>query len=298
MRSISYRVEHVTLYEYTAPVTLSQQLLHLTPRALPWQQCETHALAIEPPAAEYIEREDFFGNRIVQFAVRTAHQQLEVVADSIVHLRPRWEGLDLERSSAWESVRERLHDVTQPPLLEPGQYLFESPNIEFAPELAHYAAQSFEPERPILAGAHELMRRIHADFKFDAEATTVATPLAEVIAHRHGVCQDFAHLMIGCLRMLGLPARYVSGYLLTRPPPGKPRLVGADASHAWVSVFCPKLGWVDFDPTNDLLPDLEHITVAWGRDFSDVTPMRGVILGGGTQELDVSVTVTPLDPTP
>jgi len=294
MQPVSYRVEHVTLYEYTAPVTLSQQLLHLTPRPLPWQQCESHALAIEPQAAEYAEGTDFFGNRIVQFAVRTPHLQLEVHADSTVHLRPRWNDLDMAGSPPWEAVRDRLRDVAQPPLLDPGQYLFESPSVALSAELAAYAAPSFPAGRPLLEGARSLMSRIHADFEFDSKATTVATPLSEVIAHRHGVCQDFAHLMIGCLRMLGLPARYVSGYLLTRPPPGMPRLVGADASHAWVSVYCPAAGWVDFDPTNDMLPDLEHVTVAWGRDFSDVTPMRGVILGGGTQELDVSVTVMPL----
>lgn len=294
METVSYRVEHITHYEYTAPVTLSQQLLHLAPRDLPWQQCETHALKINPQAAEYVERDDFFGNRIVQFAVRTAHQELVVATESVVHLQPRWESLDIEGSPPWEAVRDRLRDVTQSPLLDPGQYLFESPNIAISAELADYAEASFPEDRALLAGVRDLMTRIHTDFEFDPQATTVATPLAEVIAHKRGVCQDFAHLMIGCLRMLGLPTRYVSGYLLTQPPPGMPRLVGTDASHAWVSVFSPGIGWVDFDPTNNLLPDLEHITVAWGRDFSDVTPMRGVILGGGTQELEVNVTVTPL----
>lgn len=291
---MNYRIEHVTRYTYTAPVTLSQQLLHLTPRVLPWQQCETHALTIEPQAAEYVERDDFFGNRIAQFAVHSAHQRLDVLAESTVHLRRRWQGLDIEASTAWERVRDRLRDMAQPPMLDPIQYVFESPNIALSSELVDYAAPSFAKGRPMLAAACDLMRRIHADFEFDSRATTVTTPLSEVIAHRHGVCQDFAHLMIGCLRALGLAARYVSGYLLTRPPPGMPRLIGADASHAWVSVCCPHSGWVDFDPTNNLLPDLEHIVVAWGRDFSDVTPMRGVILGGGMQKLDVSVTVTAL----
>lgn len=294
MQSIGYRVEHITRYEYTAPVTLSQQLLHLTPRPLPWQQCESHALSIEPQAAEYIEREDFFGNRIAQFAVRSAHHRLEVLAESIVHLRPRWQGLSIEASSPWESARDLLREVKQPPRLEPIQYLYESPNVELSSELAQYAAASFAAGRPILEAAGDLARRIHAEFEFDSQATTIATPLSEVIAHGRGVCQDFAHLMIGCLRALGLAARYVSGYLLTLPPPGMPRLIGVDASHAWVSVFCPRTGWVDFDPTNNLLPDLEHITIAWGRDFSDVTPMRGVILGGGMQQLDVNVTVSPL----
>jgi transglutaminase-like putative cysteine protease len=173
--------------------------------------------------------------------------------------------------------------------------MFESPQIPTLPALARYAAPSFAPGRPLLEAVLELNQRIHTDFAYDAEATSVATPLAEVLSQKRGVCQDFAHLMIGCLRAQGLAARYVSGYLLTTPPPGKPRLIGADATHAWVSVFVPELGWVDFDPTNDCLPDTDHITVAWGRDFSDVTPVRGVILGSGDQELEVKVTVMPSD---
>lgn len=293
-----YHIEHLTLYEYTAAVTLSQQLVHLTPRALPHQKCLSHTITIEPQAAEFSERVDFFGNPVAQFVVRTAHHELSVKAESVVELASRPEDIELAESLPWEEVRERLRDVTVPPLFEPCQFMFESPHVELAHELAHYAEKSFVPDQPVLQGARELTLRIFDDFEFDPEATTVSTPLAEVMAERRGVCQDFAHLMIGCLRSIGLSARYVSGYLLTTPPPGQPRLIGADASHAWVSVFCPRYGWVDFDPTNGLMPGPEHITIAWGRDFGDVTPMRGVILGGGTQELDVEVTVTPIQDSP
>jgi transglutaminase-like putative cysteine protease len=183
-------------------------------------------------------------------------------------------------------------------LLEPAQFLYESPHVELFRDLAAYAEPSFAKGRDMLGAASDLARRIHADFTFDPKATSVSTPLREVLAKRRGVCQDYAHFMAGCLRMLGLPARYVSGYILTAPPPGKPRLVGADASHAWVSVWCGEAGganaWVDVDPTNNMLVGEQHVTLAWGRDFSDVTPMRGVILGGGEQELEVRVTVTPL----
>jgi transglutaminase-like putative cysteine protease len=190
-------------------------------------------------------------------------------------------------------VRDALR-VGSGALLEPIQFMFESPHVELLRDLAAYAEPSFTRGRNVLHAVLDLTRRVHADFAFDPKATSVSTPLREVLAKRRGVCQDFAHLMTGCLRMRGIPARYVSGYIRTTPPPGKPRLVGADASHAWVSVYCGEdLGWVDADPTNNMLVGDGHVTLAWGRDFSDVTPMRGVILGGGEQELEVRVTVTP-----
>jgi transglutaminase-like putative cysteine protease len=215
-----------------------------------------------------------------------------------VTVRTRSEaGITLPRAS-WESVRDRLRELDGPPLVEPAEYLFESPHVERSRDLAEYAAKSFPARRGAVDGALDLMRRIHKEFKFDKTATSVSTPIRQVLKQRAGVCQDFAHLMIGCLRMLGLPARYVSGYLLTQPPPGRPRLIGADASHAWVSVWCgeggaPNHGWVDLDPTNNCVVDDFHVTLAWGRDFADVTPMRGVILGGGAQQLSVRVTVSP-----
>lgn len=290
---VRYHVQHETVYRYSAPVTISRQLLHLSPRELPHQRCLSHGLSVLPSPSEWRERIDFFGNHVTQFALQSPHAELEVRSQACVELdvvdRP-----DADRDSVpWERLRERLRQVGPAPLLEPSQYLYASPHVELLPELARYAALDFTEGRPVLDAAVALMQRIHEDFDFDPKATTVTTSLEEVLSHRRGVCQDFAHLMIGCLRALGLPARYVSGYLLTRPPPGKPRLIGADASHAWVSVFSPQQGWVDMDPTNNTQPGVEHITVAWGRDFSDVTPMRGVILGGGEQELEVRVTVVP-----
>lgn len=289
-----YRIVHETLYRYASPVALSHQLLHLTPRALPWQTLHSHRIAIEPQPGETTEREDDFGNPVRQVLLATPHQALTVRAESEVSVAPRAEAAAAALPAAWDALRERLHGIDETPLLEPAQFLYESPQVECLAELAAYAAPSFPPRRRVLDAALELASRIHDDFEFDPKATSVSTPLREVLRLRRGVCQDFAHLMIACLRALGLAARYVSGYLITAPPPGRPRLVGADASHAWVSVWSAHAGWVDIDPTNDCLVDDEHITLAWGRDFSDVTPMRGVILGGGEQELEVRVTVTPV----
>ena len=196
-----------------------------------------------------------------------------------------------ESTPAWEEVAALFRDPVSPEVVEPYQFVFDSPQVRASFELADYVLESFPKGAPLLMGARELTRRIFKDFKYDPKATTVATPLEEVVEKRRGVCQDFAHLGIACLRSLGLPARYVSGYLRTRPPEGKPRLVGADASHAWFSVFCPGTGWVDFDPTNNVQPGEEHITVAYGRDFGDVSPVAGIITGGGHHAVKVSVDV-------
>jgi len=282
-------VVHETHYVYTAPVALSQQLLHLTPRALPWQACLEHALEVTPAPGERSDRQDYFGNPVTQFLIAAPHGELLVRAVSTLEVAPREQAARAAPRLPWEVVRERAR--TEAPA-----FLYESPNAETWGELAGYAATSFPPGRPALEGAIELAGRIHRDFQFDRTATSVSTPLREVMTQRRGVCQDFAHLMIGGLRALGLAARYVSGYLLTDPPPGRPRLIGADASHAWVSVYCGRdAGWVDLDPTNDCVVDDEHVTLAWGRDFSDVTPMRGVILGAGEQALEVRVTVSPIE---
>jgi len=279
-------------------VALSHQLLHLTPRALPWQTLHSHHIAIEPQPGENAEREDDFGNPVRQVLLATPHQTLTVRAESGVSVTPRADAAAAAPPSAWDALREHLHSIDRTPLLEPVQFLYESPQVECLAELAAYAAPSFPPRRRVLDAALELAGRIHGDFEFDPKATSVSTPLAEVMRLRRGVCQDFAHLMIGCLRALGLAARYVSGYLLTVPPPGRARLVGADASHAWVSIYCgERAGWVDIDPTNNCIVDDAHVTLGWGRDFGDVTPMRGVILGGGTQTLAVRVTVTPVQET-
>jgi transglutaminase-like putative cysteine protease len=292
MTGVRYNILHETRYEYAHPVSLSRQLLHLTPRETARQTTIEHGIDIEPIPAERAERQDYFGNRLGSFTVSAAHDELVVVADSTVDVMRR-EDAGTPVSPAWEHVRDRLRQVGPAPLLEPCQFLYASPHIDPLAALARYARLDFRRGRPLFDAVNALMQRIHRDFEFDPEATTVSTPLETLLKERRGVCQDLAHFMIGCLRALGLPARYVSGYLLTLPPPGRPRLIGADASHAWVSVFCPGAGWVDFDPTNCMQPDDQHITVAWGRDFSDVTPMRGVILGGGAHSVDVCVTVTP-----
>ncbi len=285
---------HETHYRYSAPVVLSQQLLHLTPRTLPWQSCERHRITVEPTAGEMAEREDYYGNRTVHLLIAAPHDALVVRAESDVTVQPRARERRSAPKVAWETVRARLHSLEGRPLAEPAEFLYESPHIERLRELTDYAVKSFTARRGMLDAATDLARRIHKDFAFDRTATSVSTPLRQVLKDRRGVCQDFAHLMIGCLRAIGLAASYVSGYILTAPPPGRPRLVGADASHAWVSVYCgERAGWVDIDPTNNCLVDDAHVTLAWGRDFGDVTPMRGVILGGGSQSLAVRVTVTP-----
>jgi transglutaminase-like putative cysteine protease len=282
------QVEHETHYQYASPVLLSHQLLHLSPRALAWQDCHAHCLSIDPAPGERAERKDYFGNPATQILIAAPHPELRVLARTTVSVAPRERAALARPRAAWEDARgeARSHALA---------YLHESPHVETWRELAQFAARSFPAGRAALEGAADLAHRIHAEFEFDRKATGVSTPLRELMKKRRGVCQDFAHLMIGALRALGLGARYVSGYLLTEPPPGRTRLVGADASHAWVSVFCGAAGgWVDLDPTNDCIVDDEHVTLGWGRDFGDVTPMRGVILGGGEQELEVRVTVTPL----
>ncbi|MGB0126828.1 MAG: transglutaminase family protein [Rhodocyclaceae bacterium] len=294
MNQARYAVRHDTLYSYSAPVVLSRQLLHVTPRECAWQNCEAHHITIDPAPNEWEERLDYFGNPEAHFALETPHAELLVRADSVVAVRSRAVDPETASSPAWEDARAALRSPNEAASLEACQFLYESPYVRGFPRLAEFSASLFPPGRPVLDAAVALMRYIHSEFEFDPAATTVTTPLNEVIEDRRGVCQDFAHLMIACLRAHGIAARYISGYLLTLPPPGKPRLVGADASHAWVSVFVPGLGWIDFDPTNDQLPDTQHVTVAWGRDFSDVSPLRGVILGGGEHEVDVQVTVEPL----
>lgn len=281
------QVVHETHYTYSSPVLLSQQLLHLRPRSLAGQSCLAYRLSVEPRPGELAEREDFFGNRVAQLLIAAPHDELVVRAASTLEVAPREQAaLGLPRVP-WKTAAAQARDAG-------AAFLYESPHVETSRELLEYAAPSFPGGRPVLEGVRDLAHRIHGEFQFDPTATSVSTPLREVMKRRRGVCQDFAHLMIGALRALGLAARYVSGYLLTDPPPGRARLVGADASHAWVSVYCGEgASWVDLDPTNDCVVDDEHVTLAWGRDFSDVTPMRGVILGGGEQALKVRVTVSP-----
>ncbi len=288
-----FHVLHETVYSYAYPAALSQQKLHLSPRDFDFQQCEAHTVKISPTPSETHTSIDYFGNHTTYLAITESHTALHVTAESTVCLLRRPCEELIPQSLPWETVRDGLRKIGDPTRLEPIKYLYDSPHVVLSEELATFARLSLTPGRSVLDAALDLTRRIHSEFKFDPEATDISTPLSELLRIKRGVCQDFAHFMIGCLRSLGIPCRYMSGYILTHPAPGKPRLIGADASHAWVSVYCPSIGWVDFDPTNRCMVNLEHITLGWGRDFSDVTLLQGVMLGGGEQTLKVSVTVMP-----
>jgi len=292
----SYVVVHETNYDYEYPVGLSRQIVHLAPRTTPYQACRAHSLKVSPDAEILATSVDAFGNPVTSLCIEADHDSLSVRAESWVDLTARNYPED-RATPPWDAVRARLEYRAgrrpQPFDLEAAHFLFESTRVRNKRELAEWTSACFPPGRPLLEGVRALMNRIHTELKFDPTATTVSTPVMEVFERRRGVCQDFAHLMLSCLRSMGLAARYVSGYLLTRPPPGKARLVGADASHAWVSVYCPDYGWVDADPTNGVFPSLEHVTLGWGRDYDDVIPLRGVLLGGGDHELEIKVTVAP-----
>jgi len=290
---VRYRVMHATSFRYSEAVPLCQNELHVKPRDTQRQACLRHRLEISPQPQKIEECRDYFGNAIQFFTIQDRHYELSVTAHSEIELRPA-EYLPPDNTIPWEEVaRSQIGLVGDG--LEVRQFVFDSPYTASRPDLAAFGRTSFTPGRPWLDAMFDLTSRIHGEFTYDPAATSISTPLETVLSMRRGVCQDFAHLQIGCLRSLGLPARYVSGYLLTLPQPGKPRLVGADASHAWISAWCPKLGWVDFDPTNNLMPSLGHITVAWGRDYSDVCPIKGVFIGGGEHAMNVSVDVEPLD---
>ena len=291
---MTYNLVHKTIYEYAEPVTVSHHAARVEPRTLAHQQVENFSLAIGPTPAVSKPRVDFFGNQVCGFSIQEIHQRLEVTARSRVNVAATTLPAP-ELSPDWEGVVKLFSDPVSPEVVAPYQFVFDSPLLAASPELADYTGQSFGEKTPLLVAVADFNRRIFSDFKYDPTATTVATPLAEVLAKRAGVCQDFAHLAIAGLRSLGLPARYVSGYLRTHPPAGQARLVGADASHAWFAVFCPDVGWVDFDPTNNVLPAEEHITLAFGRDYADVSPVSGVITGGGAHTVKVSVDVEPLD---
>lgn len=284
-------IVHRTLYEYTAPVSVSHHVARLEPRTTATQTRENFSFKVFPEPTLSKTRHDYFGNQLNFFAIQEVHSRLEIITHSRVAVRAP-QLAPPESSRAWEDVVRLFRDPVSPEVVEPYQFVFDSPQVRASFELADYARESFGKGTPMLVGARDLTQRIFTDYKYDPKATTVATPLEEVLEKRRGVCQDFAHLAIASLRSLGLSARYVSGYLRTRPPEGKPRLVGADASHAWFAVYCPDIGWVDFDPTNNVLPGEEHITVAFGRDFGDVSPVAGILTGGGEHDVKVLVDVT------
>lgn len=290
---MNYEITHRTLYEYAAPVSVSHHVARLEPRATAGQACADFSLDILPKPARRRTRADYFGNRLCLFTIQEIHDELEVTTKSRVSVTAAAPA-SLENSLPWEQAARLFRDPVSPEVVTPYEFVFDSAQLRASRELADYALESFRPGTPLLAGAADLTRRIFEDFKYDPKATTVATPLEEAWKKRRGVCQDFAHIAIACTRSLGLPARYVSGYLRTHSPPGKPRLIGADASHAWFSIFSPQAGWVDFDPTNNVQPAEEHITVAYGRDFGDVSPVAGILTGGGSHVVKVSVDVQPL----
>jgi transglutaminase-like putative cysteine protease len=285
---MKFRITHRTHYTYSQPVELCHNEAHLQPRATATQSCGSSAVAIDPLPAERHERNDFFGNRVLYFAVQDSHEELVVTANSEVEVTPARSSVE-DESPSWEEARQRLYVEPSPEDRMARQFVLDSPLAAATPQVHAFALPSFPPGRPILDAILDLNNRIHREIKYDPKGTTVTTLPSEVIRERVGVCQDFAHLAIACLRSLGLPARYVSGYLETIPPAGKPRLQGADASHAWFSAFVPGVGWLDFDPTNDHMPSELHVTTAWGRDYADVTPLKGVIFGGGDHTVKVSV---------
>jgi transglutaminase-like putative cysteine protease len=292
-----YRIVHRTTYKYKFPVSVGTHVACLKPRTLPNLQSSRSELRIQPRPATRTERVDFFGNLLCFFTVREPHKELVVEARSEVTIAASatpQQPIPLP----WEEAVRAVPNDHSPAGLEAYQFGFESPRIRLRPEFAEYALESFTPRRPLPEALRHLTTRIYKDFRFDPKVTNVRTPPEEVFKKRRGVCQDFAHLQIACLRSINLAARYVSGYLRTYPPPGQARLVGADASHAWVSVYCPGTGWLDFDPTNNLIPSDGHVTLAWGRDYGDVSPLRGLILGGGSHTLKVAVDMEPLDAEP
>lgn len=286
-----FDVSHRTTYSYGKPVLQSEHLVYMTPRSGPRQTVQRHSLLIEPAPSANVALEDYFGNSSAILTIEDEHSELVIHARSTVEVHPR----DLPipgLSMAWEQVAAKAMRGNGEPDIGVLQFASASRHTRVVREAIDYARPSFPPQRPVLEAALDLTQRIYRDFTFDSTATDISTPVSHVLQERRGVCQDFAHLAITCLRGLGLPARYVSGYLLTYPPPGMEKLKGADASHAWLSVWVPEAGWVDFDPTNGIMPAEEHITVAHGRDYDDVSPISGVLLGGSGQEVDVAVDVT------
>jgi transglutaminase-like putative cysteine protease len=284
---MTFRATHVTTYTYTDPVSLCHNEVHLHPRATARQSVQRSELKVEPTPNYVHSHKDYFGNSVSYFAIHGAHTKLVVTAESIVDVHPYEPPID-GLTPSWEVVRDEVSLHESADTLDAFQYLFESPYVKTGPAFAAFAQPSFTANRNFLDAVKDLCHRIFKEFKYDREATSIATPVGEVLLTRHGVCQDFAHVMIGCLRSLRLPARYVSGYLRSGP-----KMIGAEASHAWVSAYCSGFGWLDFDPTNDVLPSGNHLTVAWGRDYSDVSPVKGVAVGGGEQTIDVAVSVVP-----
>jgi transglutaminase-like putative cysteine protease len=289
---VLYDVRHETRFHYGGSVSISHQLLKLKPRRSTRQNVLSSQLTVTP--APLVQRHwiDYFGNAVEFLTVQEPHRELVITSASKVEVVPGM-NIMLDFSPPWEVVAQTMQAPASQEALGAAQYCFASPYVDVHQELRDFALATFSPGRPLLEATMALTSRLYEEFTYQGGVTDVQTPVRKVLALRSGVCQDFAHLQIACLRSIGLPARYVSGYLMTHPPAGQPKLTGADESHAWLSVWCPELGWVDFDPTNNLIPNLEHVTVAWGRDYGDVSPVNGFIFGGGHHEVSVAVDVIP-----
>jgi transglutaminase-like putative cysteine protease len=288
-----YTVRHTTTYSYTDTVSICQNDVHLMPRQTPFQTTAGFLLEVSPEPMLQRSWIDTFGNEVRYFSLEEPHQELRVTARSRITVMKRELPSPFE-TCPWETARDQLLAAETAETRLMSQFRFESPYVQYLNEARDYALPSFTPGRPLLEAALDLTSRIYHEFEYAPAATSISTPTKEVLEKRRGVCQDFAHLQITALRSLGLAARYVSGYLVTAPPPGKPKLVGADASHAWLAVLCPGHGWIDLDPTNNVIPQERHITIGWGRDYGDVCPIKGVLTGGGSHVLTVSVDVAPV----
>jgi transglutaminase-like putative cysteine protease len=288
-----FRVRHITHYKYASRVSHCYNLANVVPRDTERQRCIRNRITVSPTPAVTHKRSDYFGNKAYHFEIQKPHTELTITADSEVQVSDHVRDLDLDLGETYGHALQVIASATTRPVLEAREFLLNSPMVMTSEKLADYARPSFSTDRSLRSCVHDLTRRIFHDFAYDPGFTTIATPLEDVLAHKRGVCQDFAHLQVGCLRSMGVPAKYVSGYIETLPKPGQEKLVGADATHAWVAYFCPEEGWREFDPTNNTLAKSQHIVTAVGRDYLDVTPLKGVIFGGGEAPvLQVSVDVS------
>ena len=289
---MQFRIRHSTHYKYARRVTHCYNLANVVPRNTRRQRCLSNRITVSPHPAITRKRTDYFGNEACHFEIQRTHKELIITSVSDVQIDDHDRELDLDLGYSYQETLDYLRQTKTQQVLDATEFILNSPMIERSEALADYARPSFEPGRSLKACVSELTSRIFNDFAYDPEFTTIATPLSEVLAHKRGVCQDFAHLQVGCLRSMGIPAKYVSGYIETLPAPGEEKLVGADATHAWIAYFSPNEGWVEFDPTNDKAANSQHIVTALGRDYYDVTPVKGVIFGGGESPiLSVSVDV-------
>lgn len=287
-----FSIRHISHYKYSQRVTRCYNLANVAPRDTDRQRCLSNHISISPQPINAAKRTDYFGNTAYHFEIQKMHSELVITAESEIELFDRDPGLDLDIGVTYGDAVQYFKNQTTPGSLSAREFLLDSPMVEVSPELTNYARESFLSNRSLRACVSELTSRIFGDFIFDPKFTTVSTPLSEVIKHKRGVCQDFAHLQVGCLRAMGIPAKYVSGYIETLPKPGEEKLVGADATHAWIAYYSPDQGWIEFDPTNNTPANNQHIVTAFGRDYFDVTPVKGVIFGGGeNQLLTVSVDV-------